>query len=408
MNPFSLGLIDRTSLTTSARSLVLDRVGAAAEVDEGAADQVGDLAQQRDVPAHGRRAARTPPTRSRPRRPALRPVEADPGGAPLPGDGVAVARVVVGVDELPVEVGQVGDEVLAQRLDQVELQVGGDEVVGRDDDVVAGGAGPHLGQQVLVGGVDVVVDPEVGLGLEQRDGAVVDVVRPVVDVEQPLVDAVAGDRLAVGGRGGAPAGRRRPTRPPCRRRTRPPRPRPAARPPAGSSRRPTRGSGRPTSRFSSGSSLPARTILSSPCSYPRRTTTSSTSSASPAGTPSATISSRSGPALADGVVDDDPPPRQAGQRRRGRLGDLLAAGADQPDGDLLAGGARTHPGRGHIALALPGRGDDLGQGQADPARLRARGPAPRRTTPRSGPAAPGWRRPRRAPASRSGPARSSS
>src|SRR5215211_3209487 len=66
----------------------------------------------------------------------LGPVVADPGGAPLPRDGVAVARVVVGVDELPVEVGQVGDEVLAQRLDQAELEIGGDEVVGRDDDVV--------------------------------------------------------------------------------------------------------------------------------------------------------------------------------------------------------------------------------------------------------------------------------
>ena len=48
--------------------------------------------------------------------------------------------------------------------------------------------------------------------------------------------------------------------------------------------------------------------------------------------------------------------------------------AGQPDGHLLAGGARTHPGRGHVPLALPGRGDDLGQGQADPARLRSAGP----------------------------------
>ena len=52
----------------------------------------------------------------------------------------------------------------------------------------------------------------------------------------------------------------------------------------------------------------------------------------------------------------------------------LAAGAGQPDGHLLAGGARPHPGRGHIPLALPGRGDDLGQGQADPARLLSAGP----------------------------------
>src|SRR4029453_2521266 len=129
-------------------------------------------------------------------------VEADPGGAPLPGNGVAVAGVVVGLDELLVQVGQVGHQVGAQRLDQVEFHVGGDEPAGRHDDVVVGGAGPHSGQQVLVGGVDVVVDPEVGQGLEQGDGGVVVVVRPVVDVEPPLVAAVADGQRAAGGRGG--------------------------------------------------------------------------------------------------------------------------------------------------------------------------------------------------------------
>src|SRR4029450_10069698 len=101
------------------------------------------------------------------------------------------------------QVGQVGHQVGAQRLDQVELQVGGDEPAGRHDDVVLGRAGPHPGQQVLVGGVDVVVDAQVALCLEQRDGAVVDVVVPVVDVEHPLVAAVA-DRQGAAAGGGRP------------------------------------------------------------------------------------------------------------------------------------------------------------------------------------------------------------
>src|SRR5207247_11343715 len=95
-----------------------------------------------------------------------------------------------------VEVGQVGDEVLPQRLDQAQAAVGGDEVVGRHDDVVLRGGGAHLGQQVLVGGEDVVVDADVGVRLVGGDGLVVDVVGPVVDVEHALVAPVARQRLA--------------------------------------------------------------------------------------------------------------------------------------------------------------------------------------------------------------------
>jgi hypothetical protein len=151
-------------------------VGALAEVDQGGADQVGHLAQQRHPSAGGggRLVHRRPGVDLAAWHPGA--VEADPGRAPLPGNGVAVAGVVVGLDELPVNVGEVGDELLVQRLDQVQAQVGGDEPAGRDDDVVGGGAGSQFGQQVLVGGEDVVVDAEVGEGLEQRDGAVVDVV----------------------------------------------------------------------------------------------------------------------------------------------------------------------------------------------------------------------------------------
>ena len=122
-------------------------------------------------------------------------VEADPGGAPLPRDGVAVAGVVVGLDELLVEVAEVGDEVLPQRLDQAEAAVGGDEVVGRHDDVVLGGGGAHLGQQVLVGGEDVVVDPDVGVRLVGGDGLVVDVVGPVGPVQLARGLPVAVDLL---------------------------------------------------------------------------------------------------------------------------------------------------------------------------------------------------------------------
>src|SRR5215208_8070235 len=89
------------------------------------------------------------------------------------------------------------------------------------------------------------------------------------------------------------------------------------------------------------------------------------SSPHPAGTPLATISSRSGPALAAVWSTMTRRPLQAGQRGHGLLGGLLAAGPDQADGDLLAGGAGADPGRGHIPLAPLGLPDDLGQGQAD-------------------------------------------
>src|SRR5215211_3075159 len=60
--------------------------------------------------------------------------------------------------------------------------------------------------------------------------------------------------------------------------------------------------------LSSGSSLPARTIPDLSSSYPSRTTTSSVRRVSPAGTPSATSSSRSGPAVATLAFELSLPP----------------------------------------------------------------------------------------------------
>ena len=66
-------------------------------------------------------------------------------------------------------------------------QIGGDEhrqdVAGRDDDVVPGGARLKLGDHLLVALVGVVGHPHAELPLEVRYGVLGDVVRPVVDVQ---------------------------------------------------------------------------------------------------------------------------------------------------------------------------------------------------------------------------------
>src|SRR5215211_5936993 len=181
-----------------------------------------------------------------------------------------------------------------------ELQIGGDEVVGRDDDVVARGPGPHLGQQIVVGGVHVVVDAQVGQGLEQRDAAVIDVVRPVVDVEQPVVGVARGRLAVAGGRGGrrlvvvvppghGPAGV--PGAPGRDQQAGHLEEAPPTDPPVGW--RHEHVQLRVSLAGTHHDSLSPPAVF--PDCYPRRTTTSSTSSASPGGASSATISSFSGP-----------------------------------------------------------------------------------------------------------------
>jgi hypothetical protein len=72
----------------------------------------------------------------------------------------------VGFHKGLVQVDQVADQVLAQRLQQPQPLVGGNKPVGRHNNVVLGGAGAQLGQQVVVGGVDIVVDPDICVGLK--------------------------------------------------------------------------------------------------------------------------------------------------------------------------------------------------------------------------------------------------
>src|SRR5215218_2950896 len=132
------------------------------------------------------------------------------------------------------------------------------------------------------------------------------------------------------------------------------------------------------SMFSSGSSLPARTMTRSLLQLSRQLSQADDDLVDQqrlAGRDvvghDLQLQRAAGPG---GVVDDDPLPDHPGQGGRGRLRDLPAVAPDQPQGDPLARGGRAHPGRGHIALAPLDRGDGLGQGQADRGRRRAAAP----------------------------------
>src|SRR5215210_6819522 len=125
-------------------------------------------------------------------------------------------------------------------------------------------------------------------------------------------------------------------------------------------RLPTRGSGRPTSRFSSGSSLPAPTMLSDSSSPLSLSDDDLVDEHGVTGRDGVGDDLQPQPPGADhGVVDDDPPPLQASQGGRGLLGDLRAAAADHPEGDRLARGTGANPGRGDVPLARLDHADDL-------------------------------------------------
>ncbi len=110
-----------------------------------------------------------------------------------------VARVglVEDLHDIRVEVAQVGDLGLVERLQQAALDLRLGEHRTRHHDVVAGVAGHQLGMQRLVGLEGVVVDLDAGFLLEGSHHALGDVVRPVVDVEDLFLGSDRGGRRSL-------------------------------------------------------------------------------------------------------------------------------------------------------------------------------------------------------------------
>ena len=102
--------------------------------------------------------------------------------APHIGDRVQVLRVVLGILQLRIHVGEVGNVVEVQGLQLVLIDEAGDHVVGGDDHVVVGAVAVQHGIHGLVALEGLVVDLDAGLFLKVLQDGHVDVLAPVVDV----------------------------------------------------------------------------------------------------------------------------------------------------------------------------------------------------------------------------------
>ena len=160
-----------------------------------------------------------------------------------------------GIEELRLDVLEVGQLRLVERAQRAAGDQRLDRVAGRHEHVVAGGAGGELGEQFLVVRVVVLHQPAFARRLEALDRLLGDVVVPVVQVE--LVGTLRRGLLL--------------GRPSCRRLRRPSARTRRARAPA--ARSPSRPSVRTRSRFNppSPAARPARACRrrrSSPASAP--------------------------------------------------------------------------------------------------------------------------------------------
>ena len=128
-------------------------------------------------------------------------VGADPGCAPDIGDGVAVVRVVLVVEQGRVEVLEVGQLGAIQRLQHSLFGHFRDEVGAGHHHVIAVAMGFQLGVEGLVGFVGGVDHLDAGLLLELLQQAVRHIFRPVVEVDHLVVGRVSALAQQRGGEG---------------------------------------------------------------------------------------------------------------------------------------------------------------------------------------------------------------
>ncbi len=107
------------------------------------------------------------------------------GGAPhIDSTGIADTDLVVGeVLHLHVLLAVVAELCQVEILIGARLAAARQKIARRHDDVIARGAGQHLGLENLVRVVHVIGDLDAGLRLEIGDGVLGDIVRPVIDIQ---------------------------------------------------------------------------------------------------------------------------------------------------------------------------------------------------------------------------------
>jgi hypothetical protein len=93
------------------------------------------------------------------------------------------AGIEGGLAEGIVDVGNVGDLGMVERHQHLGLDHALDIIVGRHDHVIAGIAGPQLGEQLVVVGIEVHLHLDAGLALEVLQRGLADIGVPVVEVE---------------------------------------------------------------------------------------------------------------------------------------------------------------------------------------------------------------------------------
>ena len=117
------------------------------------------------------------------------------GGAEHIRHSIGIFRVIVRVAVFLVDLLEVGDVVVIQRLEHSLVDHLGDHIVRRDDHVVIGSTGFQFGVHGLVGVEGCVVHLDAGELLEGRHH-IHAVIRTVGDILAPVVD-VQGDVLAL-------------------------------------------------------------------------------------------------------------------------------------------------------------------------------------------------------------------
>ena len=109
------------------------------------------------------------------------------GDAPNIGNCEFQFLVIGGMFQAFNQVGlYVGQFAVVQFLQHVQLDHGGDHVVGRLDDIKLGAAGLHLGQQFFVVGIYVVIDAAVVGLFKFRQYLGIEIVGPAVNIQYLL------------------------------------------------------------------------------------------------------------------------------------------------------------------------------------------------------------------------------